>query len=127
MLSKRKIEQLAKVMYKNSFTSVYLDNTKIVKILKTITSSNIRETSKILKNYKRLIEAQASREEIFIESPEKLNLNTEKQIIAKTGAKKIQYQINPNLVFGAIIKHGDWVWDDTLDSKLGQILRRLEV
>jgi len=108
-------------MYKNSFTGKYLDESKVSKILYSFSKSKIQGIVKILKTYKRLIEIQIARELITIESPVKLDKKTENALIAKTGAKKISYQISPNLVFGAKIKHGDWVYDKTLGSKLDLI------
>jgi F0F1-type ATP synthase delta subunit len=50
------------------------------------------------------------------------NKKLQKQIMAKTGAARINFIVNPHLTTGARITHGDWVWDETLDSKLEQIV-----
>jgi F0F1-type ATP synthase delta subunit len=123
MISKKKITKIARIMYKNSFTGEYLDESKISQILDRLSKYKMQGFIKILKFYKRLVEIQIAREQVIIETPFKLDKRTEDVIIAKTSAKKINYQINPNLVFGAKIKHGDWVYDNTLDSKLDLIVQ----
>ena len=45
----------------------------------------------------------------------------EKELLSKTKAKRIKYKINPKLIFGLRITHGDFVYDATLDSKLKQL------
>ena len=45
----------------------------------------------------------------------------EKELLSKTGARRIKYKINPEMIFGLKITHGDFVYDASLDSKLKQL------
>lgn len=108
-------------MFKFSFRDQYLDETKIRSAISLIAKSKIQSTSKILKSYKRLIQAQVAKEIIIIEAPTKINPKLEKVIILKSKAKKLEFKLNPEMAFGAKITHGDWVFDSTLDSKLAQL------
>ena len=76
----------------------------------------------ILKAYRRLIEAQLKKEEVEIEmaQPQK-SKRFEKLILRKTGARRINLKINPDMVVGAKITHGDWIWEESLDAKLKQL------
>lgn len=108
-------------MYKNSFKGEYLDESKIKFLVTFIVKNQVQALPKILKAYKRLIGTQAAKERVVIETPLKLDTNLEKSILFKTKAKKLEYQLNPDLVAGAKITHGDWIWDSSLDSKLDQL------
>jgi len=92
-----------------------------------ILSEVIRQTPpqfiNILKIYKKLVTNSLASEELTVETAQKLSNQKqfEKNILAKTGAKRINYKINPNLVFGTKITHGDWVFDETLQAKLNNL------
>lgn len=123
MIIKRKVEQIAKIMYKNSFRDGKLDQTRISKILKQVSKSKMQGITKILKVYKRRIEAQVAKEKVVVESAMKLDSKMEKQIMSKTDAIKLEYKINPLIIFGAKITIGDWEYDQSLDNKLKQVLQ----
>lgn len=122
MKNKKKIAAIAKLMYKNSFTDGFLDNKKIMSNVNIITSQKPQGLVNILRLYKRYISQAQSLEELDIESAEVLNSAQEKDLLTKTGARKINYNLNPKMVFGAKIKHGDWIWNNTLDEKLNQLI-----
>ena len=78
----------------------------------------------ILKIYKKLIENTLLKEQVVVETALRLTnqKKIEKEILNRTGAKRIIYKTNPKIVLGAKITHGDWVWDETLSAKLAQLL-----
>lgn len=122
MKNRKKIVQLAKLMYKNSFTNGFLDNKKIMSNVNILISQKPQGLVNVLRQYKHLISHALNVEELNIESAEKLNIVQEKELLTKTGAKKINYRLNPKMVFGAKIKHGDWIFEQSLESKLGQLI-----
>ncbi len=122
-MTKKKQQKLAKLMFKESLNkNGFIDPQKVRQVLAKI-SLHQKDTIKILKIYKRLIAKTQAKEEIVIEAAGKIKLQkkTEKEIIAKTHAAKIIYRVNPKIVFGARLTHGDWIWDATLDAKLKQL------
>ena len=124
MKNRRKQERIAKILLKKSLTE---DGTIDAKKIKLILSEVIRQTPpqfiNILKIYKKLVTNSLASEELTVETAQKLSNQKqfEKNILAKTGAKRINYKINPNLVFGTKITHGDWVFDETLQAKLNNL------
>ena len=122
MVKKDQIK-IAKLLFKNSFSGGFLSEKKIRENLTSLKRFKTVDLSSILKTYKKLIEKQQSKEEILIEAPAKLALTkkTVDSLLEKFGAKRIQVKENPNLILGARILHGDWVYDSTLDAKLEQL------
>lgn len=122
-MTKKKQQVFAKLIFKESLNSQgFIDPQKVRQVLAKI-SLYKKDTIKILKIYKRLIQRAQAKEEIIIEAAEKIKLGTKvsKAILTKTGAAKIRYIINPKIVFGAWLTHGDWIWDATLGAKLARL------
>ncbi len=122
MKNKKKIAAVAKLLFKNSFSNGYLDEKKIISNLKVLTCQKPQGLVNILRFYKRLIAQARATEELQIESTETLNPNQEKELLTKTHARKIHYKLNPKMVFGAKIKHGDWIYEQSLENKLHQLI-----
>lgn len=123
MKAKKQIK-MAKIMFKNSFDSDgFISVAKVKAQMNQIVKAKPQGLTKILKAYKRLIETALRKEEVVVESAVKLTSlkKNETELLTKTGAKKVTYKINPKIVLGTRITHGDWIYDETLDSKLKQI------
>ena len=92
-------------------------------VLKEIVSQKPHGLKNILKSYKHLMESKIAHEELIVETAQKTKdiEKMEKDLLLKTGAERIKYKINPKLIFGLKITHGDFVYDATLDSKLKQL------
>lgn len=122
MNTRQKIKT-AKDLLKKSLSGGSVDSQKVTAVLKNLASSKPQGLIGILKVYKRLIESKIAGETLTIESPAPITTlkKFEKELLNKTGAKKTQYKTNPNLVFGARITSGDWVWENTLETKLKQL------
>ena len=120
----KNLEKIAKYLFKKSLSGDgFVDTKKVQVILNAIVSQKPPQLIKILKIYKKLIAAALSHEELVVETAEKLSNQKkfEQNLFTKTGSTKISYKINPNIVLGARITHGDWVWDETLQAKLKQL------
>lgn len=122
-MNTRQKTKIAKNLFKKSLTQGSIDSKKVSAILSHISSSKPQGLIGILKVYKRLIESKIAGETITIESPAPIKSlkKFEAELLKKTAAKKIVYILNPDLVFGAKITNGDWVWEDTLNTKLKQL------
>lgn len=122
MVGKKELK-IAKSLFRKSLTNGSVEAVKVRTILNAIAKQRPAHMIGILRNYKRLIEASLSGEEVIVETPAKIsNISTfEREIKEKTSAKRIIYKVNPNIIVGAKITHGDWVFDSTLDNKLGQL------
>ena len=122
----KKIKVLAKVMFKKSLKDGLINPASVAAVLKEIASQKPPGLKNILKLYKHLIESKIAREELIVETAQKTKEveKMEKELLSKTGAKRIKYKINPKLIFGLRITHGDFVYDATLDSKLKQLTLR---
>ena len=122
-MNSRQKTKIAKDLFKKSLSQGLIDSKKVSSILKNLTTSKPQGLIGILKVYKRLIESKIAAETLTVESPSPaITLKKfEKEFLKETGAKKVVYILNPNLVFGAKIKNGDWVWEDTLATKLQQL------
>jgi len=123
MTSKNKLLKIAKTMYRQSLIDGTVSPKKVDAAVKSIIKLKPANLSKLLKTYKGLIETKLSSEELKVEIPQKTTTSKqfEKYLISKTGAKRVYYVINPKLLAGAKITHGDWVFDQTLDTKLEQL------
>ena len=119
----KKIKNLAKIMFKKSLKDGLINPTSVSAVLKEIASQKPHGLKNILKSYKHLIEAKIAQEELIVETAQKTKdiEKMEKELLSKTKAKRIKYKINPKLIFGLRITHGDFVYDATLDSKLKQL------
>ena len=119
----KKIKVLAKVMFKKSLTEGVVNPASVSAVLKETISQKPQNLKNILKFYKHLIESKIAREELIVETAQKTKEieKMEKELLSKTGARRIKYKINPKLIFGLRITHGDFVYDATLDSKLKQL------
>ena len=123
MKGKKKLITTAKIMYKASLKDGLLNQNKIHQVLKVLTSKQIPGRSLILRYYKRLVTQALTKEEVTVETPIQIT-NPKKlgaQFLLKTGANRVRFKTAPNIVFGAKITYGDWVYDATLDSKLKQL------
>lgn len=122
-MTKKKQQKLAKLMFKESRNSQgFIDPQKVRQILRKINLQQ-KDVIKILKIYKNLIAVALAKEKVIIETGQKIKfgIKLEKKILAQTGADKVVYKVSPQIVFGARLTHGDWIWDATLDSKLRQL------
>ena len=119
----KKIKNLAEIMFKKSLKDGLINTASVSAVLKEIASQKPPGLKNILKLYKHLIESKIAREELIVETAQKTKEveKMEKELLSKTGAKRIKYKINPKLIFGLRITHGDFVYDATLDSKLKQL------
>ena len=123
MKNRKKIAKIAKLLFKKSVTGGTVDNKKVELILKNL-AKKPSDTLKILKIYKKLIETALSWQEVAIETANKSQLDKklQSQVLSKTKAQKIKYKINPKIIIGAKITHGDWIYDATLDTKIQQLI-----
>src|SRR3989344_1590795 len=111
MINKRKITKIARFMFKKSLKENQLDNSQVVNIVQKIIKLKPDGYLKILKSYKKLIAAKTSQETLTIESATPISGSLQKELLTRTEARYIQVKINKNLVFGAKIIHGDWVYE----------------
>ena len=120
MRKSKRISATVKLLIKNSLNNGQVDVKKAANIVKALMHSKIPNLLNVLRLYKKRLQIQISKEEVYIETATKLS-GMEKDILGKTGAKRIIYKLNPQMIAGIKIKHGDWVWEESLDSKLTQI------
>ncbi len=118
MIARKKLQKIAKVMYKNSFSGLLVDPKKVSRNLKIISQQKPQGATKILTIYKKLIQKTLSQEEIIVEAPQKLAPAAEKDLLKRTGARKLIYNIKPDMVFGAKVTAGDWIFENDLDTKI---------
>ncbi len=125
MKNRKKIIKIAKIMFRDSLSEGLVDTKLVSQILKKIIVQKPPGLINILKIYKRLIETQLKKEEIILEAGSKIanQKKLEKELIKRTGAQRIKFKIDPGIVFGARVTHGDWIYDATLDAKLKQLTR----
>lgn len=120
---KKYYEKQAKMLYTKSLTSGDIDEKKTRSNLLEIIQQKPAGLSSILKIYKRLITNKIAQEQIVIETGSQVPLqkSTIDLIKSRSGAKKVTCRVNPQIVFGTKISHGDWLWDNTLEAKLKQV------
>ncbi len=119
----KKGTKIAKSLFKNSLDSQgFVDPKKAHQILTGFSKEKGLGKIAILRSYKQLIENVLKKEVMVIESAAKVqNKQLEKDLIKKTGARKVTFQINPDIIIGARVSVGDWIYDQTLEEKLNQI------
>jgi len=125
MIAKKKQIQIAKVMLKNSLSGGLVNSKLVSFVLREVISQRPQGLTKILKVYRRLVENKLKKEEILIESAQKVanQKQLEQEFTKNTGVKRINFKINPKIVFGAKVTSGDWIYDATLDAKLNQLTK----
>ena len=125
MIAKKKQIQIAKVMLKNSLSGGLVNSKLVSFVLREVISQRPQGLTKILKVYRRLVENKLKKEEILIESAQKVanQKQLEQEFTKNTGVKRINFKINPKIVFGAKVTSGDWIYDATLDAKLEQLTK----
>ncbi len=116
----KKNYQIAKMLFKGSIKGGSADASLVKKVLGYVLHLKPHGLLKILKIYKNLISQALAKEELTIEAATIPSLD-KSAFLKKTAAKRIILKKNPGIVFGAKITHGDWIWEETLDSKLNQI------
>lgn len=126
MKGHKKNIQTAKALCKCCYTNDKIDPVKIKTVLKHFEKTKSTNDSDILRTFKRLIETAISKENVIVEAAQEIpkQQEFEKMLLEKTGANKVLYRINPNLVFGLRIIHGDKIYDATLDAKLNQLMQQ---
>lgn len=125
MTGRTKLIKIAKTMANFSLTAGKLDADKVKNVTNATISLKPANLTKILKIYKGLIENIMKKETVTVEIPSKdiATKQFEQSIKKTTGATQVTYVINPRLIAGAKITHGDWVYDQTLDTKLNQLTK----
>lgn len=123
MISKKEL-QIAKAMFRKSLKEGTVDAGAVKSALKEIAGQKLAHPKRVLKTYMRLIVAAIAKEEVIVESATKIASlkEFEREIKSKTGVKKIVYKTNPQIIIGARVTHGDWIYDNTLDAKLKQVI-----
>lgn len=112
----------AKKLMKMSLSGGTVNSKKVEILMKNLVRLKPQGTISILKIYKRLVSRAIAQETLIVESSTPSVIRpVEKRLLAKTGAKKVTYKTNPDIVFGARLVHGDWIFDSTLDAKLNQV------
>ncbi len=121
---KKYYETIAKTFYKKSLKNDLVDEKKVRTVLSILVSEKPAGLSSILKAYKRFVTNKLASEQVVMETNSKTPIQKSiiENLIRKTGAQRVINKINPQIVFGVKVHHGDWVWDDTLDGKLQQII-----
>ncbi|MEX2028455.1 MAG: F0F1 ATP synthase subunit delta [Candidatus Curtissbacteria bacterium] len=120
MKSKKKYIRIAKKMLEASLKNGQVDSKLTHRVLSVVISQKPYRLSHILKLFRRLVAQKLAWEEIVMETATLPSFN-KSAFLKKTDAKRIVTKINPELIVGAKITHGDWVWEQTLNSKLEQI------
>lgn len=113
--------KIAKTMFAASLKNGLVDEAQGKQILSLVTRRKPQGLLKTLRLYKNLVDSAQNKEKVTIQSAAKLDRQTLTRISAKTHTRKIAVTVNPRLVFGTRITHGDWVWDNTLEGKLEQL------
>ena len=124
MNSKKQQQKIAKFLFKKSLDQEGTINAKNVqKVLKEIVARKPPQLLHILKIYKKITETALAKEQIIIESAQKTAnfKKLEAKLQERTGAKRIIFKINPSIVLGTKITHGDRIWDNTLEGKLKRL------
>ena len=123
-MKSKNLPKTAKILFRKSLTDDTVDVKKVQFVLKETVAQKPPQLASILKIYKKLIENTLLKEQVVVETALRLTnqKKIEKEILNRTGAKRIIYKTNPKIVLGAKITHGDWVWDETLSAKLAQLL-----
>ena len=127
MISRKKQKIIAKQMFRDSLTNGSTDSEKIRKVLGRAILEKPSGLLNILKIYKRLVETAVAKEQIILETAMALSNKKplEKELLKKTGARKILYKTSPKITFGAKMAHGDWIYDATLGAKLEQLTKSI--
>lgn len=128
MISKKKKLAVAKTMFKQSLNEKgFIDPKKVNRVLREISSLKPAGLVNILKTYRRLVEEKIRLEEITVEAGTKVSnqKKVKEELISRSGARVAKFKINPSIVFGARITHGDWIFDSNLPAKLKQLTQNL--
>lgn len=122
-MNRKKQLQIAKSLLKASLKNGAVDTSSVRSVLRNFMKLKPQGASNILKFYKKLIAQKIASETLTIETATVSSSvkHLSKSLATKSGARKVIFKTNPEFVFGARITHGDWIYEDTLESKLHQL------
>lgn len=126
MNSKNESKKIAKLIFQSSQVSGKIDENKLAKILKIIESYRSVQAKMILTNLVKILEKNDNENRLQVESAFDLSTQEETEIkntFEKKLSKDLKLKVNENktLVGGIRVSNGDWVWEDSIVSKLTQL------
>lgn len=126
MKAKKEARKLSRLMLRNSFTSGKLDEEKISHIVRSVLEAKPRHYVEVLKDYQHLLQLEAEKRRVVIESATPLNRTLGDRINENLKARygedlMTEFRTNPELLGGLKIKIGNDVWDGSIKHRLNQL------
>ncbi len=113
-----KTKQIAKQLFKLSVIDEKINEKRVNEIVSTLVTRKPLHYVQILQGYKNAIENFLTSQEIIIEVPKGFTMKD----TALKSTKRVVVKENPKIVYGVRIIDGDWVFDNTLEGKLENIV-----
>lgn len=103
-----------------------LDEDRLRKVIKSLTSEKPRDYHAILGALHRLTRLEIGSRKVVVESATALDEATRQQVVAKLSGQygadlQIEYKINAELIGGLRIQVGDDVFDGSVDGRLKRL------
>ena len=126
MQVKKEVRQIAREMFRASFTDGQLDRGRIASVVDSILAKKPRNYLKILEYYKRLLRLETEKRHARIETATAL----EPQIASRVSLNLVrrygtdlstEFAINPALLGGMRIRVGSDVWDSSVRNRLERL------
>lgn len=126
MKTKNETKKIAKLIFQSAIVSGAVNETKLLKIVKIIKSKPSSQGKAILKHLEKILSVYEKQNQLGIESAFKLGSVEEAKIKHKfekilNRELVVDSSENKDLIGGIKVSNGDWVWEDSIISKLNQL------
>ncbi len=126
MKSKNENKKIAKLIYSSISVSGKVNETQLNKFVKIVKTYPSNQGKKILGLLEKMLTRYSESNKLEVESAFNLS-NQEQNEIKKSFGKMLDKELeiesteNKSLVGGIRVSNGDWVWEDSVVSKLNQL------
>lgn len=125
MKNKKQIKKLVRKMIDESVKDGVLQEKKVLTFIREIRKLHLAKALYLLNEYKKALELEISRHTLVIESTMKLSKeqlnNIEGELKNMGKIVKTENRINPDLIAGVRIKLADFIFDDSIKSRINQL------
>lgn len=126
MKIKNKNKKIAKLIFQSCLKKNEIDETKMGRLIEVVKAQPVSQTREILSFLEKLVIWYEKGQSLLVESAYELTAEEEKEIKERfTGllGKDLSIKLaeNKGLVGGVKISNGDFVWENSIVSKLNQL------
>src|SRR5262249_33178322 len=126
----KEARQLARQLFRLSFTDRQLDRAKVTSLVESMLAEKPRHYVGALRAYQDLLRLELQKRHAVVETTVALQPETEKSIVASLHRKygsdlTTEFAVNPELIGGMKVKVGSDVWDGSVRNRLAKLQEQI--